>query len=145
MAIKKPALGKVGYGKPPAKTQFKKGESGNPKGRPKGTRNLEADVKAMLQMPVPIERDSGRKKKISTQQASLLQLRAKALRGDQRALDRLLDLAARHNSETDARPVVEELTPDEQAIIELFRAKMGFAVAPVSQQANSATNEEDQS
>ena len=26
---------KVGYGKPPKHTQFKKGQSGNPKGRPK--------------------------------------------------------------------------------------------------------------
>lgn len=29
----------VGYGKPPKKTQFKPGQSGNPKGRTKGSRN----------------------------------------------------------------------------------------------------------
>ena len=29
----------VGYGKPPEASKFKKGKSGNPKGRPKGARN----------------------------------------------------------------------------------------------------------
>jgi hypothetical protein len=34
-----PASYEVGYGKPPASTRFRKGQSGNPKGRPKGSRN----------------------------------------------------------------------------------------------------------
>ena len=29
----------VGYGKPPMETRFKKGQSGNPRGRPKGAKN----------------------------------------------------------------------------------------------------------
>jgi Family of unknown function (DUF5681) len=32
---------KVGYGKPPKTTRFKKGKSGNPGGRPKGSLNLQ--------------------------------------------------------------------------------------------------------
>ena len=35
MAKKKKDDYEVGYGRPPKKTQFKKGQSGNPKGRPK--------------------------------------------------------------------------------------------------------------
>lgn len=37
----------VGYGKPPAETQFRKGQSGNPGGRPKGARNRTNSVPAL--------------------------------------------------------------------------------------------------
>jgi hypothetical protein len=39
---------KVGYGKPPKSGQFKRGKSGNPKGRPKGSLKLATDLAAEL-------------------------------------------------------------------------------------------------
>ena len=37
--------------KPPVRSQFKKGQSGNPTGRPKGTRNFKTDLKDALAQP----------------------------------------------------------------------------------------------
>lgn len=51
----------VGYGKPPAKSQFKPGQSGNPKGRPKGQPTFEelflqeASRKVKLETPGGIQ------------------------------------------------------------------------------------------
>ena len=44
----------AGYGKPPRHSRFKKGQSGNPKGRPRGGRNFSTDLKATLEEPIRI-------------------------------------------------------------------------------------------
>ena len=88
----------VGYGKPPEQSRFKPGQSGNPKGRPKGVRNFKTDVQTTLKAPVKVIR-GGKPRNVSTQEASLLRLREKALGGDARALDRLLGFAQAYNNE----------------------------------------------
>jgi len=88
----------VGYCKPPTSTQFKPGRSGNSAGRPKGSRNFKTELRATLQTPVNINRN-GRVRKFSTQRASLLVLREKALNGDQRAIEHLIGLAVRFDDE----------------------------------------------
>ncbi|MHA1559284.1 MAG: DUF5681 domain-containing protein [Alphaproteobacteria bacterium] len=88
----------VGYGKPPKRNRFKKGQSGNPKGRPKGTRNFSTDLKDTLNMPVRINAD-GKPETVSTQRATLLRLREIALKGDIRSIEGLVELAQRYNDE----------------------------------------------
>jgi hypothetical protein len=88
----------VGYRNPPKHTRFEKGTSGNPKGRPKGSRNFSTDVKDTLKQPVRLSKD-GKRETISTQQAALERLREKALKGDNRALDKFIDLARTYNDE----------------------------------------------
>ena len=82
----------VGYGKPPKSSRFKKGQSGNSKGRPKGSRNFRTDFLEALKAPVRVTED-GKARTISTQEAVIARLREKALRGDVRALDRIIALA----------------------------------------------------
>ena len=87
---------KVGYKKPPRHTRFRPGQSGNPRGRQKGLRNFGTDVKATLEAKVAVNENGG-KRRVSTQEAMLLRLREKALKGDSRALDLLVRLAQVYN------------------------------------------------
>src|SRR5262245_46207780 len=84
----------VGYRKPPKDTQFKKGASGNPRGRPKRTLNLVTDLTAELSEKVTI-REDGRSRTITKQRALIKSLTTKALKGDPRATAALLALHAR--------------------------------------------------
>ena len=113
----------IGYGKPPKHGRFKKGRSGNPKGRPKGNRDFSTDLLETLRAPVQLT-EKGRPKTVSTQQAALLRLREKALSGDARALDRLIDLARIHNDEDLAEEVSAALAPSDQAILETYTARL---------------------
>jgi hypothetical protein len=84
----------VGYGKPPKATRFKRGQSGNPRGRPKGSLNLATDLAAELGEQVTV-REGGRPRRISKQRALIKSLTAQALRGEVRATTALLALYAR--------------------------------------------------
>jgi len=111
----------VGRGKPPLQTRFKPGQSGNPKGRPKGVRNFETDVQATLEAPVKVTRD-GKPRKLSTQEAALLRLREKALSGDARALDRLLALAQAYNNEE--LIAAADLSADDAMLLDIYKSRI---------------------
>ena len=71
--------------------QFKPLVSGNPKGRPKGSRNFMTLLAAELKLPVPIH-EGGKSKKISKQHGIIKQHIGKALKGDDKAFGRLIPL-----------------------------------------------------
>lgn len=116
----------IGYRKPPEHSRFQPGQSGNPRGRPKGVRNFKTDVKATLRAPVSVTRD-GKPRKITTQAAMLLRLREKALAGDARALDRLLALASTYGDDEVVAPV--DVAAEDQALLDLFRQRVTSGAA----------------
>jgi hypothetical protein len=110
----------TGYGNPPKSGQFQKGQSGNPKGRPKGTRNLKTDLRDELDEPILI-REGGDQKQVSKQRAMLKGLLARAVKGDPRAAGLIFKMIALY-LEVDTDPDEEEpLNKEELEILETFK------------------------
>jgi Family of unknown function (DUF5681) len=84
----------VGYGKPPRETRFRKGRSGNPRGRPRGSRNFASLVEEALAEPVMIN-ENGRRRKASKLQVIVKQLVNKAAQGDHRSIQLLMAFTER--------------------------------------------------
>ena len=83
----------VGYGKPPEATQFRKGRSGNPKGRPKEAKGFNASLKREMESLITV-REGDRQIRISKAEAMAKRLAASALKGDPKILMALLKLDA---------------------------------------------------
>jgi hypothetical protein len=82
----------VGYGKPPRHTRFKRGQSGNPKGRPSEKKNLSTVLEDALAEAVVAVVGKGRSKKITKFEAIITQLVNKSASGDPKATQQLLPL-----------------------------------------------------
>jgi hypothetical protein len=105
----------VGYGKPPKHTRFRKGQSGNPRGRAKNTRNLKTELRSVLDETLSLSM-AGREVKLSARKAMLLALRNKALKGDTRAIGLMVTMLERLLPETLMEEVQNTVARDDLAI-----------------------------
>lgn len=85
------AANAVGYCRPPIRTRFRPGQSGNPKGRPKGARNAVSMARAALERTIDIA-EKGTRRKMTVRQLAYQRLAEKAVSGDIKALNFLLAL-----------------------------------------------------
>jgi hypothetical protein len=110
----------VGYRKPPKRTQFKKGQSGNPKGRPKGSKNLFTLVERALDAKVPVVKD-GKKARISKREAAATQLVNKAAGGDIKAFGVIsaMSMGRDEKNRGEATAAIFS-TPHDEAVIKLI-------------------------
>ena len=80
----------VGYGRPPRSTQFQKGISGNPKGRPKKSLDFDHELLRLSRASITLN-ENGSRRRISKHEAAILQLLNKAISGNIPTLRAYLD------------------------------------------------------
>jgi len=114
----------VGYRKPPRSTRFKKGQSGNPRGRSSGSKNLSTLLSEALNEPV-IVTENGRRRKVSKREAIIKQLVNQSANGDWRAVKMLLEILRDIEGQTE--PAADEpsaFTAADEEVIEQLKARL---------------------
>lgn len=86
---KKKSNYEVGYRKPPQRTRYQKGQSGNPNGRPRGSRSSATLLREILSERVEV-RENGRVRTVTKKELILRYAVNKAATGDSRAREFLL-------------------------------------------------------
>ena len=117
----------VGYGNPPHHSRFKPGQSGNPRGRPKGPKSLHAAVHTALSERVTIN-EQGKRRQIAKREAIAKQLVNKAAGGDVAAIKLLSQLLAASHADrgtNDAPPTPVELRESDQSVIAAIMRRFG--------------------
>jgi Family of unknown function (DUF5681) len=107
----------VGYARPPAESRFKKGTSGNPRGRPKHSKNMKTIIREALTSPVTV-REGERTRRVSKIEGIVLRQVEAALKGDEKAAITALKMAAQVGllEETVGAEVLE-LSPQENLMV----------------------------
>jgi Family of unknown function (DUF5681) len=117
----------VGYNKPPPHTRFRKGQSGNPKGRPPGAKNLKTLLNDALNEPVIVTENGGRRK-LTKRQAIIKQVVNQSTKGDWPAIKVLLGLVREIEGHTDpTSPETSAFTAADEKVIEQLRAQFSEA------------------
>ena len=116
----------VGYGRPPKHTRFRKGQSGNLRGRPKGRLNATEALNRELDQMITV-REGGKTIRMTKREAMIKRLAADAMAGKKYAVDAIL---AHERTRAETSGAAANLTGDDDAIIKDFVERMGACQAP---------------
>jgi hypothetical protein len=132
----------VGKGRPPLTTRWKRGQSGNPSGRPKGSRNVSTIVNDVIGQKFAVT-ENGRKRRIPALEVVLCRLRNDAMQGDPRALKLVLSLVDRYAEAPDAAASIEGLLAEDQIILERYLKKPSEPATDPAEESDDGEPDDD--
>ena len=106
----------VGYQRPPQATKFKPGESGNLKGRPKGTRSIGAVLHDIFHRPTSVT-ENGKTRRVPILEVILRRVARDAMQGDPKAIQLSFSLLARYAGSAQSSPALHDLLEEDAAIL----------------------------
>jgi hypothetical protein len=106
----------IGFGKPPRHSRFRKGISGNPKGRPPGKRNFATILHQIMYEKTSIE-DNGVRRTVTKIEAVLIRLANQATTGDPVASRLFTTLARSFDGDAPQLGTKEDLNEGDLKII----------------------------
>ena len=131
----------VGYRRPPKATRFKKGRSGNPGGRPRGSRNIGRVLLDVTRQKVSVT-ENGKTRQMPALEVAIRRLTNEAIQKDQSALKLLFSLMERYAdlSEAIVAPDIDEVLAEDQEILERYLKRLS---PPAADQTGDLDNKED--
>ena len=130
----------VGYRRPPIATRFKKGQSGNPKGRPKGSLNLDSALERELNQRVTVK-EHGQTRTITKFEACIKQLVNKAASGEAKAIQFLIHLLNLTSGSTGADQALALSTEADQAVMATLLQRFAPQVPSTTPSPKEASHE----
>jgi len=113
----------VGYARPPRHSRFVKGQSGNPRGRPRGAENIETLLDEALNELVVVT-DHGGRRKVSKRKAFITQIVNGGAKGNFRAVPILLAMLKDFESDTALQATEPAYTEADRQIIQHIQARL---------------------
>jgi hypothetical protein len=114
----------VGYRRPPKATRFTAGKSGNPKGRPKGSRSVGAVLQAIIRRKIAVT-ENGKTLRIPAIEVMLRRLANDAMRSDPRAMKLLLSLVDRYAESLETTLHLGQMLAEDRDILAQYLPNSG--------------------
>ena len=114
----------VGFGKPPMEHQFKRGRSGNPKGRKAGEKNTKTILKRALNSRVSVT-EGGKRRSLTKHEVLIMAQLNKGLKGDTRAFKEIMNLAEKYGLADEVEAGLKRLIAEDTAILDAYIKRAG--------------------